>query len=293
MMVRLKSSARLRRALHAYLRSESPHRMNSAVVFAPHQDDETLGCGGTIILKREAGTPVTLVFMTDGSRSHRQFMKEDELRQIRHDEALEAAKTLGLKASDVHFLNYVNGELSGFREAAVREVLAILQRHRPSEVFVPYRNDGPPDHEATYRIVLEATGKAGLPLRLFEYPIWFWNHWPWVSQKLLPNRSTGKAIIRMLRAGFGLRAFEVFRSGVFIADILERKRKALGQHQSQMTALIPGSGWPTLSDVSDGEFLNCFFQEYEVFRCRTRFERVSLKRTLIFQSGLLTTQAFR
>jgi LmbE family N-acetylglucosaminyl deacetylase len=269
-MVRLKASARLRRALHAYLRGESPHRMSSAVVFAPHQDDETLGCGGTIILKREVGTPVTLVFMTDGSRSHSQFMKEDELRQIRHNEALEAAKTLGLKASDVHFLNYVNDELSRFREPAVGEVLAILQRHRPSEVFVPYRNDGPADHEATYRIVLEAIDQAGLPLRLFEYPIWFWNHWPWVSQKLLPNRNTSSAIVRILRAGFGLRAFEVFRSGVFIADILERKREALGQHQSQMTMLIPGSGWPTLFDVSDGEFLNCFFQEYEVFRCRLK-----------------------
>jgi hypothetical protein len=52
-MLRLKSFTGLRRALHSCLRSESPHRMSSAVVFAPHQDDETLSCGGTIILKRE------------------------------------------------------------------------------------------------------------------------------------------------------------------------------------------------------------------------------------------------
>jgi LmbE family N-acetylglucosaminyl deacetylase len=277
-MLRLKSFTGLRRALHSCLRRESPHRMSSAVVFAPHQDDETLGCGGTIILKREAGTPVTLVFLTDGSRSHAHLMNRDELRRIRRNEALEAAKTLGVEPTEVYFLNCLNGELGKFLGVAVPEVLAILLRHRPSEVFVPYRNDGTPDHEAAYRIVLEAIGKANLPLRLYEYPIWFWNQWPWVSQKLLPDKNTAKEILRMLRAGFGLRAFEMFRSGVFVADILERKRKALSQHRSQMTALIPGSEWPTLSDVSDGEFLNCFFQEYEIFCYRRRFGTAPLKR---------------
>lgn len=27
----------------------------SAIIFSPHQDDETLGCGGTIIRKRQGG----------------------------------------------------------------------------------------------------------------------------------------------------------------------------------------------------------------------------------------------
>src|SRR5207248_577693 len=39
----------------------------SAIVFAPHQDDEVLGCGGTIVRKLRAGADVTVVFLTDGS----------------------------------------------------------------------------------------------------------------------------------------------------------------------------------------------------------------------------------
>ncbi len=41
----------------------------STLVFAPHQDDETLGCGGTIIKKNRLGAKVTIVFLTDGRKS--------------------------------------------------------------------------------------------------------------------------------------------------------------------------------------------------------------------------------
>jgi hypothetical protein len=46
----------------------------SAVVFAPHPDDETLGCGGTIVRKIRAGARVRLVVMTDGGSSHRELL---------------------------------------------------------------------------------------------------------------------------------------------------------------------------------------------------------------------------
>src|SRR5690349_19075047 len=41
----------------------------SCLVLAPHPDDETLGCGATIMRKRAAGTPVHVVIATDGRHS--------------------------------------------------------------------------------------------------------------------------------------------------------------------------------------------------------------------------------
>ena len=38
---------------------------DACIVFAPHQDDETLGSGGTIIQKKRKGADVKIVFMTD------------------------------------------------------------------------------------------------------------------------------------------------------------------------------------------------------------------------------------
>jgi hypothetical protein len=54
-----------------------------AIIFAPHQDDETLGCGGTIIRKKQAGANLQIVFMTDGCRSHAHLMTEIEPAQSR------------------------------------------------------------------------------------------------------------------------------------------------------------------------------------------------------------------
>jgi len=70
-----------------------------AVVFSPHYDDETLGVGGTIILKRRLGARVHLVFMTDGSRSHAHAMEGGRLAALRRTEALRAASALGVDAT--------------------------------------------------------------------------------------------------------------------------------------------------------------------------------------------------
>ena len=40
------------------------------LVVAPHQDDESLGCGGAIALLAQAGVPVRVLFVSDGTKSH-------------------------------------------------------------------------------------------------------------------------------------------------------------------------------------------------------------------------------
>jgi hypothetical protein len=66
-------------------------------------------------------------------------------------------------------------------------------------------------------------------------------------------------------AGLGLNLIKNFRYGVDIEDILELKRNALAEHKSQTQQLISNCQWLTLSDVANGEFLDCFFQKYEFF----------------------------
>jgi LmbE family N-acetylglucosaminyl deacetylase len=234
----------------------------SALVFAPHQDDEVLGCGGTVIRKRQAQSRVKIVFLTDGSRSHAGLMAEEELRALRVEEALAAAVTLGVDKGDVSFLAFPDGQLTQNQESGIERVAEIIQREKPAQVFIPYYLDGPPDHLATTRIVVNALRRCGHDAAIYEYPVWFWFHWPWVylsgsGRQALRNIKHGLSVYRSLRNDF--------RSCVEVAGVLERKRTALEQHKSQVQRLVPDPKWQTLGDVSGGEFLDCFYQGREIF----------------------------
>ncbi|MBE9572531.1 MAG: PIG-L family deacetylase, partial [Proteobacteria bacterium] len=38
------------------------------LALAPHPDDETIGCGGSLAIHANAGDPVKVVFLTNGAR---------------------------------------------------------------------------------------------------------------------------------------------------------------------------------------------------------------------------------
>lgn len=230
----------------------------SAIVFAPHPDDETLGCGGTIIKKVQVGAEVRIAVMTDGSRSHADLVEPSWLRAARATEAVAAGRALG--AQEVLFLGLPDGQLSQHVDEGVREVCGILRRFRPQEVFVPCARQEPPDHVATHGIVRAALLACGAGVTVCEYPIWLWRHWPWTAAPAGVGRASflGSSLVagRCLLRDFGFR--------VDVADVLARKREALACHRSQVSRL--GPRWPTLEEVSEGEFVACFFQDREIFR---------------------------
>jgi LmbE family N-acetylglucosaminyl deacetylase len=233
-----------------------------AIVFAPHPDDEALGCGGTVIRKKRAGADVKVVFMTDGSESHAHLMPASDLRAIRAAEAVAAANVLGVEASDVILLDFKDGRLADYRAIGIQRVTEILRRHRPAQIFVPYAKDGPPDHEATTDMVVAALCACRQPATIYEYPVWFWHHWPWTRLQ-----TRGRGLLRDVTRGvaLGWRLLKDFRSCVPIGEVLGLKRAALARHQSQVTRLIADSSWTTLGDVAGGDFIQCFFQEREIF----------------------------
>lgn len=235
----------------------------SAIVFSPHYDDETLGCGGTIIKKRAAGADLTIVFMTDGSKSHQQFMQQEELKEMRANEGIAATKVLGVDAHDVVQLGYEETKLTEHAEEAVQRVTELLGDKRPLDVFIPYQGDTHEDHEATARIVNAALCKVARRVTVYEYPVWYWQQWPFVTA---PPQRMRWVIKRAALAT--IRNFRDFRWRVSISKQLADKRAALEQYRSQMARINANLNWPILADVSGGEFLECFFQEYELFSMR-------------------------
>jgi LmbE family N-acetylglucosaminyl deacetylase len=231
----------------------------SAIVFSPHPDDETLGCGGTIIKKKKAGANVKIIFITDGSLSHPHLISAKKMKSIRAKEAVAASRILGVEEKDVFFLEFEDTKLSKKKNSVIPKVIEILLHEEPDEVFIPYHRDTHPDHIATNETVLSALQNYGKKVIIYEYPIWIWRYWPWVYTSL----ETSGPWINNLISGFYL--LRDFQCSIYIADYLDQKCAALVQYKSQMTRLIPDPNWWTLNDISNGEFLKCFFQDHEIF----------------------------
>ncbi|MBP7045649.1 MAG: PIG-L family deacetylase [Chloroflexi bacterium] len=239
---------------------------HSALVFAPHEDDETLGCGGMILKKRAAGADVSVVFMTDGRQSHAHLMPFQELVAHRRQEALDACQVLGVSETHVTFLGFTDGYLSQALETAVSPVLDLLHQHQPAEVYIPYYKEPPADHVATNLIVVAALQAYGRPVTVYEYPVWFWHHWPWVSLNPTMHGERRAIFKNTLHTFFGGRLFTDFNCFLDIADVRAQKYAALEAHKTQMTSLMPEKGWLTLHDVADGDWLACFFMNQEIYR---------------------------
>ena len=106
----------------------------AAVVFSPHPDDESLGCGGTILKKKQAGASVKLVHVSDGGASTTLIPRE-ELTAMRKRECVNAGSVLGI--DDIYFLDFPDGHLWEHIPAAIERVDEILRRESPEQSLCP------------------------------------------------------------------------------------------------------------------------------------------------------------
>lgn len=195
----------------------------SALVFAPHQDDESLGCGGLIALKRAAGVPVRVVYLTDGQNTYgRDRIPAPELIAKRQDEALQALTVLGVPSQEVIFLDCIDGSLnrldSADQNTLIAKLVNLISDFQPQEVYVTYHQDGHPDHDTAARLVQSALQRLDPQPELWEYPIW--------------------SIYQLSHLNFKAPEFRhVFR--LPIAPVRAQKLEAVACHRSQYIPIPP------------------------------------------------------
>ena len=152
----------------------------TTVIFAPHQDDETLGCGALVARKRNEGLPVHVVFITDGSASHPHHptLSPQAITRIRATEARAALRLLGVESNAIHFKAAPDGGLPNLapelRQDLVRRIAVLLREINPTEIFLPCSPDGSTEHEAAFQIVIEAVVQASPHADIWQYPVWSW-----------------------------------------------------------------------------------------------------------------------
>ena len=193
---RLDLFSSLREGMHRPEPVEKPEG-SRPLVLAPHPDDETLGCGGTLHKHHRAGDALCCVFMTDGSKGVPGSGGPDAA-AIRRQEAEAAAEVIGIDR--LVFLENPDGELAA-SEPTVSEVAKLVQEVKPDLIYLPFLLDYHPDHWATNAVLLAALESVGRRVMLYAYEVW---------TPLVPNRA------------------------VDIAAELDVKRKAIEQFRSQL-----------------------------------------------------------
>ena len=228
----------------------------SCLVVAPHPDDETLGCGVTIMRKLDAGTPVKVVIATDGRRSSdSKVMSAEELVRVRRQEALEATGRLGLGPDDVVFLDFEDQGLADNLADLTERLAALVEGFRPQELLVASVLDHHPDHHAVGQAARRLLDAGAFDGRVAEYPMGFWRTMPWRGRPRGAARTAWSFLSGSLSAVARLRPELISTDGY-----LDRKRHVLDAYASQLTNLTGEAEWWTLDDP----FLEHFLGPYEV-----------------------------
>jgi len=145
------------------------------LVVGAHPDDNDFGAGATVAKAAGQQAKVVYLIATTGQRgSSDEAMTPGRLSEIRKEEQEDAARVLGVR--EVHFLDYVDGEL--IPDLRLKErVVVYLRRYRPDIVFTMdpsffyFKDFGFVNH-SDHRAIGEATLDACYPLArdLLSFP---------------------------------------------------------------------------------------------------------------------------
>jgi LmbE family N-acetylglucosaminyl deacetylase len=139
----------------------SPPVGEKILVLAPHPDDETLGCGGTIRLLVKAKKQVKVVFLTSGDKAdsvHPLCAKKHGEEHItdyslmREKEAIKALKVL--QVSDFEFLRFPDRELHACYQSALQRLEQIFREFVPDAIYSPSPLELNPDHRDTAELAI-------------------------------------------------------------------------------------------------------------------------------------------
>jgi LmbE family N-acetylglucosaminyl deacetylase len=149
--------------------------MSRILVLAPHPDDESIGCGGTLLHHAKQRDEVHVVFLTSGEKGGHGRSEAETIR-VREREARKAARVLGVR--QIEFWHLPDGAVRP-TPVAVDRLRKKLNQFKPDRIYVTHEREMHPDHRGAARLLessLQAAwrkkhAKAWTPTVLM-YEVW-------------------------------------------------------------------------------------------------------------------------
>lgn len=131
--------------------------MKTIIIITPHPDDETLGCGGTILKLKEEGHQLYWIIVTKAGN----FATEE----WKANRELEIEKVANMyKFDGTTKLNFEAATLDQVADSDLVSALSnVFKELNPNVIYVPYPSDIHSDHKAVFEATMACT-------KWFRYP---------------------------------------------------------------------------------------------------------------------------
>ena len=127
--------------------------MSHILVVAPHPDDETLGCGGTLLRHKNAGDTVHWLIVTSMFKDHG---FSDEIIECRKNEIERVNDAYGFESKTR--LDFKSTQLDTYPlSEIIKKIGEVISRVSPDVIYLPFRGDAHSDHAVTYDAVTACT----------------------------------------------------------------------------------------------------------------------------------------
>ena len=245
-------------------------RAASALVLAPHQDDEVLGCGGLVTQLTAAGAAVRVLFLTDGGGGGEGIEDRGAYGRRRREEAARVCEILGLAGCD--HLGLPDGALDQRLDEVEQGIRRALFTQRPELLLVPSPLEVSRDHRAAFAALhrLLAPVREGSdfpePLRGLRILLYEVNH-PGHPDLLVDVSAEAERLTKAMaayasqeerhpywNAGLGLRRFRTLTlgPGVELAEAYRRLRVEDFTTRSPAQLIRHLGGLPEIGEVREG-----------------------------------------
>lgn len=141
--------------------------IENVVVFAPHADDESIGCGGILKKHCTEQSNVFIINMTDG-RGSSSSLDSIRLGDARKKELQNIANKLGV--NEVISLDFPDGNLQCGRSEVLKVKNLILQC-RPNVIYTPFFCDTHRDHITTSLILSNVLKELNFNCEIRAYEV--------------------------------------------------------------------------------------------------------------------------
>lgn len=122
---------------------------NKVLVVAVHPDDETLGCGGTLLKHKANADEIHWLICTTIDRNHSYYeQREKEIEKVSKLYNFDSAHNLRLKTMQID--EYSMSELIGKISKVINEV-------KPNIIYLPFKGDVHSDHRKIFEAAYSCT----------------------------------------------------------------------------------------------------------------------------------------